>query len=81
MEIMHWQRLLSSQRFGDDSLGLAEFGRTHFDKDYDRLIFSSAFRRLDRKTQVHPLAINDHVQWRIYFNRCWLSNGPHYRMN
>lgn len=70
MKQMHWQQLLSAQRFGtphnDFSQSFdSEFGRTPFDKDYDRIIFSSAFRRLDRKTQVHPLAINDHVHSRL----------------
>ncbi len=33
--------------------------------DYDRLIFSNPFRRLSKKTQVHPLAKNDHVHNRL----------------
>lgn len=53
---MNWQQLLSSKRFG-----LEEFhdekthNRTDFQRDYDRLIFSSPFRRLQNKTQVFPL--------------------------
>jgi dGTPase len=39
--------------------------RSNFEKDYDRIIFSQAFRRLARKTQVHPLAVNDHVHNRM----------------
>lgn len=70
MKHMHWHTLLSAQRFGVSHNDLSQsfdskFGRTPFDKDYDRIIFSSAFRRLDRKTQVHPLAINDHVHSRL----------------
>lgn len=70
MTKMHWHQLLSTQRFGMNHNDLsqnfeARYGRTPFDKDYDRIIFSSAFRRLDRKTQVHPLAINDHVHSRL----------------
>lgn len=63
---MNWEQLLSPRRFGE-SQGILDLepGRTPFDKDYDRLIFSSAFRRLDRKTQVHPLAENDHVHSRL----------------
>ncbi len=66
----NWQRLLSTQRFrlkdneivptstpstqeGADAL------RTDFHIDYDRVVFSGAFRRLGRKTQVHPLAEHD----------------------
>lgn len=65
---MNWQQLLSAARSGErqGSLGFAlEPGRTPFHKDYDRIIFSSAFRRLDRKTQVHPLSENDHVHSRL----------------
>ena len=63
---MQWDRLLSPVRFGEPQGSLAlESGRTAFHKDYDRIIFSSAFRRLDRKTQVHPLSENDHVHTRL----------------
>lgn len=53
---MNWKSLLSSKRFG-----LEEFheerheNRSEFQRDYDRLIFSSPFRRLQNKTQVFPL--------------------------
>ena len=63
---MQWERLFSPVRFGELQGNLAlESGRTPFHKDYDRIIFSSAFRRLDRKTQVHPLSENDHVHTRL----------------
>ncbi len=63
---MSWERLFSPIRFGEHQGSLAlESGRTPFHKDYDRIIFSSAFRRLDRKTQVHPLSENDHVHTRL----------------
>ncbi len=53
---MNWNRLLSARRFGmekyhDDK----HHDRTDFQRDYDRLIFSSPFRRLQNKTQVFPL--------------------------
>lgn len=65
-ERMNWHSLLSATRFGvPQGVFDLEPGRTPFDKDYDRIIFSSAFRRLDRKTQVHPLAENDHVHSRL----------------
>jgi hypothetical protein len=38
-----------------------ELGRSPFHKDHDRIIFSGAFRRLGRKTQVHPVTSNDHI--------------------
>ena len=39
--------------------------RTSFHRDYDRVIFSNSFRRLSKKTQVHPLSRNDHVHNRL----------------
>lgn len=54
---MNWNRLLSATRWGQrgnwpESKDLA---RTDFQRDFDRLIFSSPFRRLQNKTQVFPL--------------------------
>jgi dGTPase len=75
-ERMSWQQLLSTRRFKvkagqvqearasgskDSEAGL----RTDFHIDHDRVVFSSAFRRLGRKTQVHPLAVNDHTHNRL----------------
>ena len=53
---MDWSRLISSKRLGQEygHRGMAEH-RTEFQRDYDRLIFSSPFRRLQNKTQVFPL--------------------------
>lgn len=62
---MDWVRLLSTQRYGHESLTPDEVGRSHFHKDHDRIIFSSAFRRLGRKTQVHPFSLNDHIHTRL----------------
>lgn len=62
---MQWDKLLTSQRYGHGALSGQELGRSHFHKDHDRIIFSSAFRRLGRKTQVHPLALNDHIHTRL----------------
>lgn len=76
MQKMNWQQLLSTQRFrlkdgeivptvtpstqeGADAL------RTDFHIDYDRVVFSGAFRRLGRKTQVHPFAEHDHTHNRL----------------
>ncbi len=39
--------------------------RSPFQKDYDRIIFCNSFARLASKTQVHPLAKNDHVHNRL----------------
>jgi len=62
---MEWKRLLTTKRYGHEHISPDEVGRSHFHKDHDRIIFSSAFRRLSRKTQVHPLASNDHIHTRL----------------
>ena len=62
---MDWNKLLTGKRYGHDHLSMAEQGRSHFHKDHDRIIFSSAFRRLGRKTQVHPMSLNDHIHTRL----------------
>jgi len=62
---MQWPQLLTTKRYGHENLTSAEIGRSHFHKDHDRIIFSSAFRRLGRKTQVHPLTLNDHIHTRL----------------
>ena len=54
--MMNWQQLLSAKRFGqEDYTGETRHERTEYQRDYDRLIFSSPFRRLQNKTQVFPL--------------------------
>ena len=53
---MDWLTLISSTRLGkEDKPKPMEERRTEFQRDYDRLIFSSAFRRMQNKTQVFPL--------------------------
>ena len=52
---MNWTQLLSSKRLGLESSGQQRDDRTEFQRDYDRLIFSAPFRRLQNKTQVFPL--------------------------
>ena len=52
---MDWTRLLSGKRFGMEEYHERKHERTDFQRDYDRLIFSSPFRRLQNKTQVFPL--------------------------
>ena len=54
---MNWKALLSTRRFGQTQKTGKGSGdiRTEFQRDYDRLIFSSPFRRLQNKTQVFPL--------------------------
>jgi len=54
---MNWNQLLSTRRLGSGpAIADAElYNRTQFQRDYDRIIFSSPFRRMQNKTQVFPL--------------------------
>ncbi len=54
---MNWERLVNDKRFGleDYHDPKKDTTRTDFRRDYDRLVFSSPFRRLQNKTQVFPL--------------------------
>lgn len=53
---MEWDRLISDKRFGLEDYHDTKHGpRSDFQRDYDRLVFSSPFRRLQNKTQVFPL--------------------------
>jgi dGTPase len=63
---MDWNKLLSTKRMGRPAeANDASEPRTVFTRDYDRIIFSSAFRRLQDKTQVFPLAKSDYVRTRL----------------
>ena len=62
--VMNWENLLNAERLGGKP-AKSEPGRSPFLSDHDKIIFSGAFRRLARKTQVHPLATNDHIHNRM----------------
>ena len=62
---MKWQQLLSSLRTGQKPVVNLEPSRSAFEQDYDRIIFSHPFRRLQDKTQVHPLPEHDFVHTRL----------------
>ena len=62
---MDWQTLLNRERLAKPHHSPEELGRSPFHKDHDRIIFSGAFRRLGRKTQVHPVNSNDHIHTRL----------------
>lgn len=52
---MKWEQLLSNKRLGQEKAPHREDDRSEFQRDFDRLIFSAPFRRLQNKTQVFPL--------------------------
>ena len=53
---MDWQRLISNKRLGQEVRHPERHDdRSEFKRDYDRLIFSAPFRRMQNKTQVFPL--------------------------
>ena len=54
---MDWNKLLSAKRLGmeDWTASNKMEDRSQFQRDYDRIIFSSPFRRMQNKTQVFPL--------------------------
>lgn len=68
---MTWDRLMPLSRHGEaprdpgPEQGHVTPDRTPFQRDYDRIVFSSAFRRLHDKTQVFPLPENDLVHSRL----------------
>lgn len=71
MHKLSWPNLLSEKRY--DTSGASsqaskhdhQTGRTPFERDYDRIIFSAPFRRLAHKTQVHPFSKIDHIHNRL----------------
>jgi len=50
---MEFENIYTERRVGSDKIPSG--ARSGFQRDFDRLIFSSAFRRLQNKTQVFPL--------------------------
>ena len=65
---MHWEQLLSLRRHGDKQKRLRseqDPTRSGFEVDYDRIIFSAAFRNLQDKTQVIPFSKTDFVHTRL----------------
>ena len=68
VEMLNWGTLMSDSRVWDDLQlhpSSPQSDRTSFQADYDRVIFSEPFRRLARKTQVHPLVPNDQIRNRL----------------
>ena len=65
---MQWEKLLSTQKLFDEPDEPEVFSKypiNEFEKDYNRIISSAAFRRLQDKTQVFPLDKSDFVRTRL----------------
>jgi len=64
---LEWEKLLTDSRLGEKILPKQKLqdGRSEFQKDFDRIVFSPAFRRLQDKTQVFPLPESDFVHTRL----------------
>ncbi len=65
---MEWANLIKPWRLGcpaPKSLDDKEKVRSEFIRDWDRIVFSSAFRRLQGKTQVFPLPESDMTHTRL----------------
>ena len=81
---MEWKQLISNKRFGQEHKHAERHDdRSEFKRDYDRLIFSSAFRRLQNKTQVFPLPgsifvhnrLTHSLKWQVWVCR-WAMISP-----
>jgi dGTPase len=62
---MEWRRLVSTMRLGREADRGDSGSRTEYMRDWDRLVYSSAFRCLQDKTQVFPLSDSDYVRTRL----------------
>lgn len=62
---MDWNLLTSTRRLGRETAHGASDSRSEYLRDWDRIVYSSAFRRMQDKTQVFPLAESDYVRTRL----------------
>jgi dGTPase len=64
---MEYDKLISSIRLGCEQSGTQEDrnARSEFKRDFDRIVFSPSFRRLQGKTQVFPFPSDDHIHNRL----------------
>ena len=70
--MMTWTGLMAAERFrgvgeplGADRDRGGRSLRGPFLRDFDRIVYSSAFRRLQDKTQVYPFPESDYVRTRV----------------
>lgn len=62
---MNWNNLLSDSVFGKNKIAGGASTRSSFERDFDRIIFSYPFRRLQDKTQIFPIPVHDFVHSRL----------------
>ncbi len=65
---MEWKKLLTESRFGKEEENPSAFEDYYispFERDYEMIVSSAAFRRLQDKTQVFPLSKSDFVRTRL----------------
>lgn len=60
-----WNSILSKKRVSDYKSKKISYGKDEFESDYDRILFSASFRRLQDKAQVFPLEKQDFVRTRL----------------
>lgn len=65
MPAMNWKQLISPHRVGSTEPVAITHDRSPFQRDFDRIVFSGALRRLQNKTQVFPLVKTDYVRTRL----------------
>ena len=65
MSDQRWQMLMTPDRLGESEPGRITPRRSPFQRDFDRVVFSGSFRRLQDKTQVFPLVKTDYVRTRL----------------
>jgi dGTPase len=65
---MEWENLLCTKRLGELCFDIKTENysdRNYFQRDFDRIVFSSPFRRLQKKTQAIPIPDSDHIHTRL----------------
>lgn len=65
MKRMDWNKLITTERYKSITYTFDTDARSEFERDIDRIIFSTPFRRLKDKTQVFPVPKNDFVHNRL----------------
>jgi dGTPase len=64
-DMMNWEKLLRPIELEQKGKDSPDQYRSEFERDFDRIVFSSPFRNLQDKTQVFPLPENDFVHTRL----------------